>query len=253
MKAVILAAGKGARMRHLVKETPKPMLLVHGKPILEHIVEGLANGGIHDICIVTGYLAETIETYFGTGEKWKARITYVRQEAPEGTARAALLARDFVGDDSFVLSYADILVRPDAYARMLYAFDEKLHDGLVTVTVGEDIRKGGLYFFDEDFILTKVVEKPTDEELVTLEAEGHIKIGTTLWYNAGIYFFKSKMFQYAEVIPRSSRGEYELTDVIALMIKDGNKLKGLKLEGLWADVRDPEVLAALDTKLGEAR
>src|SRR5690242_10638034 len=79
VKAVILAAGKGTRMRELTAEVPKPMLMVQGKPILEHIIEGVISTGIREIFIVTGFKAETIEDYFKDGAKWGARIAYGRQ------------------------------------------------------------------------------------------------------------------------------------------------------------------------------
>src|SRR6059036_1469085 len=74
MKAVILAAGKGTRMRELTNELPKPMLKVQDKPILEHIIEGIIGAGIREVFIVTGFRAEVVEQYFGDGSKWGVRI-----------------------------------------------------------------------------------------------------------------------------------------------------------------------------------
>src|SRR5258708_24211900 len=79
MKAVILAAGKGTRMKELTNELPKPMLKVQGKPILEHIVQGLLQAGIHDIFFVTGFRREVIEAYFADGSKWNVPVAYRRQ------------------------------------------------------------------------------------------------------------------------------------------------------------------------------
>ena len=76
MKAVILAAGRGTRMRDLTNELPKPMLKVMGVPILEHIIQGLVSNGIQEIFIVTGFRAEVVEAYFDGGQKWGARIAY---------------------------------------------------------------------------------------------------------------------------------------------------------------------------------
>src|SRR5207302_968891 len=101
MKAVILAAGKGTRMRELTNELPKPMLKVQGKPVLEHILEGLLSAGIREIFIVTGFRAEVIENYFGDGSKWGARIAFGRQVVQDGTGKAPELARDFVKDSAF--------------------------------------------------------------------------------------------------------------------------------------------------------
>src|SRR6185503_12724109 len=115
MKAVILAAGKGTRMKELTDDVPKPMLRVQGKPILENILEGLLGAGIRDFCIITGWRAEVIESYFGDGTKWGVNICYARQVAQNGTGKAPELARDFVGQETFLLTYGDILVEPETY------------------------------------------------------------------------------------------------------------------------------------------
>src|SRR5690349_24256619 len=110
MKAVILAAGKGTRMKELTNEVPKPMLKVQGKPILEHIIQGIAAAGIRDIFIVTGFRAEVIENFFGDGSKWNLRIAYGRQLVQDGTGKAPELAKEFLGTSPFLLTYGDILV-----------------------------------------------------------------------------------------------------------------------------------------------
>src|SRR5580658_5406049 len=109
MKAVILAAGKGTRMGGLTSQMPKPMLPVHGKPILEHILQGLMEAGVRDFFIVTGFRAEVVESYFGDGKKWGARIHYGRQVEQNGTGKAPEVAKEFAADGDFVLTYGDIL------------------------------------------------------------------------------------------------------------------------------------------------
>ena len=88
MKAVILAAGKGTRMKDLTNEVPKPMLRVQGRPILEHILEGLLATGIREVCLITGWKAEVIEDHFGDGSRFGARISYARQVVQDGTGKA---------------------------------------------------------------------------------------------------------------------------------------------------------------------
>ena len=144
MKAVILAAGKGTRMRELTNDVPKPMLKVQGKPILEHIVTGLMSAGVQEIFIVTGYRAEVMENHFGDGSKWGVRIAYGRQVVQDGTGKAPELAKEFVGASSFILTYGDILVKPETYQQMVKRFGEGDFAGVVTVTPGEDVTKGGL-------------------------------------------------------------------------------------------------------------
>lgn len=245
MKAVILAAGKGTRMKALTQELPKPMLPVQGRPILEHILEGLLGAGIHDVCFITGWRAEVIEDHFGDGTRFGARISYARQMVQDGTGKAPEYAREFVGQDDFLLTYGDILVKPETYQQMLARWRSGSFAGLITVTAGEDVTKGGLNFFNDRFELTRLVEKPSLAQVEELRATGWLKPGQPAWYNAGIYVFRPQLFDYTARLQKSPRGEYELTDAISALVADGQTMAGLKIEGRWVDVRDPEVLAAL--------
>jgi NDP-sugar pyrophosphorylase family protein len=246
MKAVILAAGKGTRMKELTSEVPKPMLRVHGKPILEHILDGLISAGVHEVFIVTGWKAEVIENHFGDGSKWGVRISYGRQIVQDGTGKAPELAKSFVGTASFFLTYGDILVKPETYQQMVHRFQEGYYSGVITVTPGEDVTQGGLNFFDEQFCLRRLVEKPSAAQLEELRRTGWLPPGATAWYNAGIYIFKPSLFEFTAKLEKSSRGEYELTDAISALVATKHTLAGLKIQGRWVDVRDPEVLAALE-------
>ena len=248
MKAVILAAGKGTRMRELTNEMPKPMLKVQGKPILEHIFAGLLAAGIKEIFIVTGFRAEVVESYFGDGSKWGARVACGRQLVQDGTGKAPELAKDFVASSSFLLTYGDILVRPETYLEMRQRYESGRFSGVITVTPGEDVTKGGLNFFDEQFCLKRLVEKPNAEQLNELRHDGWLKPNEPVWYNAGIYIFQPSLFEFTARLHKSSRGEYELTDAISAMVAAGHKFAGLEIQGRWVDVRDPEVLARLEGK-----
>ncbi|HTI98221.1 MAG TPA: sugar phosphate nucleotidyltransferase [Dongiaceae bacterium] len=246
MKAVILAAGKGTRMRELTNDLPKPMLRVQGKPILEHIIAGLQAAGIREFFIVTGYRAEVVEAYFGDGSRFGVRIAYGRQVVQDGTGKAPELAKDFVGDSPFVLTYGDILVKPETYQQMLRRYAEAKFSGLATVTGSEDVTKGGLFFFDGAFCLEHLVEKPNAAQLAELRQQGRLQPGTTAWYNAGIYIFEPVLFEYTARLQKSPRGEYELTDALLALLAAGHKLAGMEIAGRWVDVRDPEVLASLE-------
>jgi NDP-sugar pyrophosphorylase family protein len=246
MKAVILAAGKGTRMRELTADVPKPMLKVHGKPILEHIIDGVMQAGIREFCIITGFKAETIESYFGDGSKLGARIQYVRQIVQDGTGKAPELARDFIGSDTFLLTYGDILVKPETYKAMVNRFNSGSFSGLITVTIGEDVTKGAINFFDTEFCLRQIVEKPSVAQVSDFKAQGLLKEGDPVWYNAGIYMFKPVLFEFTARLQKSPRNEYELPDAITAMITAGHKIAGCKTEGRWVDVRDPETLRGLE-------
>jgi UDP-N-acetylglucosamine diphosphorylase / glucose-1-phosphate thymidylyltransferase / UDP-N-acetylgalactosamine diphosphorylase / glucosamine-1-phosphate N-acetyltransferase / galactosamine-1-phosphate N-acetyltransferase len=248
VKAIILAAGKGTRMRELTNEVPKPMLKVHDKPILEHIVEGLAAAGVREIFIITGFKAEVIEDYFGDGGKWKLRIAYGRQLVQDGTGKAPELAKDFIGASPFFLSYGDILVDPSTYQKMVHRYNEDYFSGVLTVTGSEDVTKGGLVFFDEKFCLKRLVEKPSPAQIEELRRDGWLKPGHIAWYNAGIYIFRPSLFEFTAKLQKSPRGEYELTDAISALVATQHKLAGLEIAGRWVDVRDPEVLAKLEAE-----
>jgi dTDP-glucose pyrophosphorylase len=231
-KAVVLAAGRGTRMRELTAGLPKPMIEVRGKPVLQHIIEGLRDAAIRDVLIVVGYHADAVQNFFGSGSHYNIAIQYATQAVQDGTGRVVNLAGCFVGNSPFILSYGDILVDPANYKRIVDLPDQI--EAIVTVTRGEDVSKGGAVFFNEQMDLVDIREKsPSNEQ-------------TTQWYNAGLYTFRPSIFEFAAKLRPSPRGEYELTDAIRSLAQSGKKIKALELTGLWADVRDPEVLAWLN-------
>jgi len=242
-KAVLLAAGKGTRMKELTAELPKPMIPVAGTPVLERIVCGMKEAGISEFLIVTGYRADVVESHFGNGGKWDVSIRYARQVVQDGTGRVVELARDFAGKDPFLLSYGDILVSSQTYAEAQRVWREKPCDGVFTVKLGEDIRKGAVAIFDADFRLCELVEKPDDAQIEALRGRfGDFKP----WYNAGIYVFPPELFEYTARLQKSPRGEYELPEAIRQMVVSGKVFQGMVIEGSWVDVRDPEVLQQLN-------
>jgi len=221
------------------------MLPVEGRPILEHIISGLREVGVSEFCVITGWKAEVIEDYFGDGTDLQVAIQYVRQRVQDGTGKAPELAKEFVGGSPFLLTYGDILVKADTYQQMLVRWAEGEFSGLVTVTGSEDVTKGGLFFFDQEFRLQHLVEKPSVDQLADLRASGLLKPGEPGWYNAGIYCFNPVIFKYTAQLNKSSRGEYELTDALEAMLSEEHILAGLAIAGRWVDVRDPEVLRDL--------
>ena len=230
--AVLLAAGRGTRMRGLTEDLPKPMLEVHGKPVLQHIVEGLRDSGLTNLLVVVGWRAEVVRDFFGDGSKFGVRIRYETQTKQDGTGRVVALAHEFAGADPFLLSYGDILVAPENYARICSALPGA--EAVLTVKRSDDVSQGGAVFVNEKFELTDLREKPKPGE------------PTSPWYNAGIYAFRPSIFDYIAKLQPSPRGEYELTDAIRELAVSGKKVQALEIAGDWADVRDPEILAQLN-------
>ena len=241
-KAVILAAGRGTRMRELTAELPKPMINVRGKPVLQHIVEWLRNADIRDLLLVVGYRADAVREFFGNGSRYNIAIQYTTQTVQDGTGRVVELARDFVGDRPFILAYGDILVDPANYKGMMDLADDV--EAMLTVTRGEDIRKGGAVFVNDDMGLLDIREKAQAGEM---ERCSGLSEHAVPFYNAGLYAFRPSILDFTAKLKPSPRGEYELTDAIRNLALSGKKVKALELRGEWADVRDPEILARLNS------
>ncbi len=230
-KAVLLAAGRGTRMRELTADLPKPMIEVRGKPVLQYIVEGLRDAGVRRFLIIVGYRADAVQNFFGDGSRYTIDIQYATQIKQDGTGRVVDLARNFINDSAFVLAYGDILVAPENYKRLVDLADD---EALVSVTRGEDVSKGGAVFLNDKMELVDLREKPKPGE------------AASPWYNAGLYAFRPSIFKFTAKLKPSPRGEYELTDAIRELAQSGKKVKALELTGEWADVRDPEILAKLN-------
>jgi dTDP-glucose pyrophosphorylase len=233
-RAVLLAAGRGTRMREMTAELPKPMLEVRGKTVLQHILDGLRDAGVRRFLIIVGYHAETVRNFFGDGSRSDLHIQYATQIVQDGTGRVVNLARNFTGDSPFILSYGDILVDPQNYKRVVDLPDDTY--AIISVKRGEDVSKGGAVFVNERMELVDLREKPKAGE------------PTSPWYNAGLYAFRPTIFEFTAKLKPSPRGEYELTDAIRELAHSGKKVKALELTGEWADVRDPEVLARLNRR-----
>jgi dTDP-glucose pyrophosphorylase len=232
--AVILAAGRGTRMGALTASTPKPLLALRGRPIIEHILTGLRAAGIHQCVVVTGHRGEQIETHLGSGARFEMQLMYRRQHAADGTGRALLLARDAVGDQPFLLSWGDIVIEPAEYSAVVTNFGQEPCDALLTVNETDDPWRGAAVYVDDQWRVTQLVEKPPR--------------GTsqTRWNNAGIFMFTPLIFSYAERLRPSPRGEYELPQALAAMIADGRIVRAHPVRGFWSDLGTPEDLASAE-------
>ncbi len=215
-------------MGALTAEVPKPMLLVSGKPLLEHVLERLQTAGVQCVFIVTGYRAETIERHFAG---YPMRLVFGRQESINGTAKATLLAREFVGEDGFLLTYGDILVSAQDYQGIGAQLEA---DSAVSDVLGvkwvEDPWQGAAVY-EEQGRVTKILEKP---------ARG---TSSTHWNSAGLYAFTPSIFDELAKVTPSARGEYEVASAIENQIDARVRVEMYEIKGAWCDVGRPEDLA----------
>ncbi|MBM3810160.1 MAG: nucleotidyltransferase family protein [Acidimicrobiia bacterium] len=231
-KAVILAAGKGTRMRDAAGDLPKPMIALAGKPLLEHILDRLREAGFEEALIVTGYRAEVIEAHLA---EYPMRLVFRRQEKLDGTARAAGLAGEFAGGEAFLLTFGDIITAAVDYAAMR----ERLTADAAAVLAVKHVEDPwqGAAVYEEGGVVTRIVEKP--------------ERGTsrTNWNSAGSYVFRAELFDVLDRVAVSPRGEYELTSAIAWMLSSGRRVVIHALGEAWRDVGRPEDLAAAEAIL----
>ncbi len=222
MKAVVLAAGEGTRMRPLTATRPKPMLPVAGKPLVEHVLDTAAEY-VDGYVLIVGYRADSIRDHLGSEHLGK-QIEYVEQSEQRGTAHAIQQAEPHV-DERFLALNGDVMLDDGLVAKLASAET----NAIATMHV-DDPTAYGVVSRDGDRV-TDIVEKPSDPP-------------STL-ANLGLYSFEPTIFEYIDRTGRSERGEYEITDSIELAIAEGHRVVAVEHTGRWLDVGRPwELLAA---------
>lgn len=227
MKAVILAAGLGTRMRPLTFTKPKFLLPVAGKPALDSVVSLLRNACVDRIAMVVGFGKEQIMERYGDGSKFGVKVEYLNQKELLGTANAVSLGEDFVNGERFVVVNGDTLVDQESLNAFMARYKElsgkKNFSCLMATIEVENPEQFGIVFVKEELV-TDIVEKPK-------------RVKSRL-ANAGVYVFDSKIFDAIKRTKKSKRGEYELTSSIQILIDGGGKVFTFPLE-FWADMGRP--------------
>ena len=228
MRAVILTAGEGTRMRPLTLTRPKTMLPVGGKPLLEYNVEALRDAGIKDITMVVGYQKEAVEEHFKDGSGLGVNISYIIQEERLGTAHAIGQIIDAVDtdNDAIIVTNGDIILGNSLIKSLINKYKESQAQSILVLTEVDDPSSFGVVEIEGDCI-TDIVEKPSPGE-----APSNL-------INAGIYLFDKNIFQAIKKTEKSERGEYEITDSLKIQISQGEKVLGLVSQDKWIDVGRP--------------
>ncbi|MEM1991776.1 MAG: sugar phosphate nucleotidyltransferase [Nitrososphaerota archaeon] len=223
MKAVVFAAGLGKRLRPLTSFRPKHLLPLVDKPVLIRVLEALLNNGIVNVGMTVAYMDESIKRVVEQ-ERLPMNITYIPQKVLLGTAHALYVCKDFLeGEDSFLTIYGDITITEDVVGRLLSSFSKGSCDGVMLAVKVKDASSFGM-LKEKDGILECVIEKPEGKA-----AEAYV--------NAGAYILPSESVNYFSKIKPSARGEYELTDILNLLVEDGYKIHVLKVsDSLWFDI-----------------
>ncbi|MFM8476574.1 MAG: nucleotidyltransferase family protein [Planctomycetaceae bacterium] len=211
LQAVIMAGGFGTRLRPLTDDTPKPMLPVGGRPLMERTIEGLQRAGVSRINVTTHYMPEKIMQHFGGGQKFGVELNYVAEDQPLGTAGALRLISEV--DEPLLVMNGDILTNIDYRSLLKY---HREHNAKLTVALRQyEMQVPYGVVEAKDGLVSELREKPRITFLV----------------NAGIYLLEPSVLQY---IPES--GRYDMTDLINRLLQQGETVVGFPVMEYWLDI-----------------
>jgi glucose-1-phosphate thymidylyltransferase len=225
MRALILAGGAGTRLRPITHTSAKQLVPVANRPILFYGLDAMVAAGITDIGLIVGDTRDEVIDAVGDGSNFGAKITYIHQDAPLGLAHCVLIAREFLGDDDFVMYLGDNLLEQDLGA-FVEAFEKarttaEPPSAQILLKQVDDPRRFGIAALDADGHVERLVEKPADppSDLALV----------------GVYLFDASIHDAVAAISPSSRGELEITDAIQWLIDTGHRVRTELLDGWWID------------------
>jgi glucose-1-phosphate thymidylyltransferase len=220
MKALVLSGGAGTRLRPITHTSAKQLLPVANKPVLFYGLEAIRDAGITDVGVVVGDSAPAIREAVGDGSAFGLRVTYIQQAAPLGLAHAVLVARDFLGDDDFVMYLGDNFI-VGGISALVEEFRGARPDAQIMLTQVPDPRSFGVAELDESGQVVGLEEKPrqpkSDLALV------------------GVYLFTPCVHEAVRQLQPSWRGELEITEAIQWLIDSGRKVTSTTISGYWKD------------------
>ncbi len=219
LKGLVLAGGKGTRLRPFTYTGAKQLVPIANKPILFHAIEQLAASGITDLGIVVGDTKKQIVEAVGDGSRFGVSVTYIDQSAPLGIAHAVRIAEPFLGDSPFILFLGDNFLK-EGIASYVEQFRSGEYNSLVLLSPVDDPRSFGIAELDGER-LVRVIEKPA-------QPPSNMAV-------IGIYFFDANVFDAIRQIEPSPRGELEITDTIQKLIDSGCSVRADVIKDRWID------------------
>ncbi|MEO3753176.1 glucose-1-phosphate thymidylyltransferase [Streptomyces sp. B6B3] len=224
MKALVLAGGSGTRLRPLSHSLPKQLIPVANRPVLAHVLGNIRELGVSEVGVVVGTRGPDFRAALGDGSRFGVRLTYLAQAAPLGLAHTVRVARDFLGDDDFVMYLGDNML-PDGIAGIAEELTAGRRDrrpaALLVVQKVPDPRSFGVAELGPGGRVLRLVEKPerprSDLALV------------------GVYFFTAAIHEAVAAVRPSARGELEITDAVQRLVDAGADVRARQYHGYWKD------------------
>ena len=227
MKGIILHGGHGTRLRPLTHTGPKQLLPIANKPMSQYALEDFRNAGIIDIGIIIGDVyPEKVKEYYGNGENFGVKITYIYQDKPKGISHAIKLCKDFVGNDKFIVYLGDNILRK-GLVDYKNKFESSSTDALILLCKVNDPSRFGIAEIDSNSSsIKKIIEKPS-------EPKSDLAV-------IGVYFLTPKIFGIIDKLKPSARGELEITEALQLLMDENNSIQYETVTGWWKDTGTPE-------------
>jgi glucose-1-phosphate thymidylyltransferase len=220
MKALVLSGGSGSRLRPITHTSAKQLVPVANKPVLFYGLEAIRDAGITDVGIVVGDTAPAIQEAVGDGGAFGLDTTYIRQDAPRGLAHAVLIAREYLGDDDFVMYLGDNFII-GGISPLVEEFRVGRPDAQIMLTRVPDPRQFGVAELDAAGEVIGLEEKPR-------EPKGDLAL-------VGVYIFTPAVHEAVRHLAPSWRGELEITEAIQWLIDNGRKVRSTTITGYWKD------------------
>jgi glucose-1-phosphate thymidylyltransferase len=221
MKALVLSGGAGSRLRPITHTSAKQLVPVANKPVLFYGLEAIAEAGVTDVGIIVGDTAPAIEAAVGDGSRFGIKVTYIRQEAPLGLAHTVLIAREFLGDDDFVMYLGDNFIVGGITA-IVDEFTAARPDAQIMLQQVADPRAFGVAELDpETGRVTNLEEKPK-------EPKSDLAL-------VGVYLFSPAIHEAVASLKPSWRGELEITEAIQWLLDHGRTVNSTTITGYWKD------------------
>lgn len=230
MKGIILAGGSGTRLHPMTLAISKQLMPIYDKPMIYYPLSALMLGGINEILIIsTPQDLPLFERQLGNGEKWGLKISYAKQDRPEGIAQAFLIAEKFIGDDNVCLILGDNIFYGHDLGVKIEQAAKRPNGATIFAYQVANANAYGVVDFDENKNARSIVEKPHSP--------------TSNWAVTGLYFYDNKVVEIARNLKPSARGEYEITDVNNHYLQNGNlSVQTLGRGYSWLDTGVPDNL-----------